>query len=161
MTEKTSEEFHFSNKAISELMQSVTSRGAKFRFRAKGFSMSPFVKNDDAVTITSYCSRAPGLGDVVAINHAETGRLLVHRIVGRKEGLYLIKGDGVAQADGLVARSSILGRVVRIERDNKGIFLGLGPERFLIAFFMRYGMFHALRLVWRFMHRNEKGSGNS
>ena len=91
-------------------------------------------------------------GEVVAIIHPETGRLIVHRIIGKKGEDYLIKGDNTPDADGLIAASNILGRVKKVERNNRNVFLGLGPERLLISFLTRWRFLPLLRPVWRFVH---------
>jgi len=145
-------EIVLSGHTLAELLQAVMNRGARFRFQTRGFSMSPFVKNNDIVTIVPLHTSSPRLGEVVAIIHPETGRLIVHRIIGKKGEDYLIKGDNTPDADGLIAASNILGRVKKVERNNRNVFLGLGPERLLISFLTRWRFLPLLRPVWRFVH---------
>lgn len=130
----------FPGKALVEILRAVLHKGASVRFRAKGFSMSPFIKNQDVVTLSPLKKSPPELGDVIAFVLRETGTLCVHRIVGKKGDLYVAKGDNSLEGDESVPRENILGFVTRVERDGKEVYLGLGPERFLIAFLGARGL---------------------
>ena len=124
--------------------------------------MSPFIKDGDVITIAPVrpsqrdphaptpSSHPPGevpglrtcgIGQVVAFVTPVNQRLVVHRIIGRHESRFLIQGDNL---HGLVAdmihRDDILGRVVRIERGRRRVWLGLGPERYAIAVLSRAGL---------------------
>ena len=128
-----------SNRALSELLQAVLDKGMPFRFRAPGFSMSPFIRDGDVITISrlSESGDSPGLGTVVAFSQPKTGKLVVHRVVVKKAGYFLIKGDNTPCADCFVPRANVLGYVNKVERNGKHVFIGLGPERFVIAFLSR------------------------
>ena len=139
-----------SGRALVELPRAVLHRGAAVRFQAKGFSMSPFIKNKDVVTISPLQGKRPGLGDIIAFVHPETKGLCIHRVVRRKDGFCLTKGDNISETDEFVPRENILGFVTRVERDGKQVFLGLGPERFLIAFLgYRSLLFPLLLPLWK------------
>ena len=135
-----------SGPALVDLLGAVMERGARFRFQARGFSMSPLIKDGDVVTVSPLLNRYPGLGDIVAVIHQKTGSLVVHRLVGKQGGAYLVKGDNAAERDESVAKENILGWVTQVERKGKRIFLGLGPEKFLIAVLTRTGL---LFPIWR------------
>jgi len=122
-----------SGPALVDLLQAVLAKGAQFRFRAAGFSMAPLVKDGDVVTISPLQERPPGLGDVVAFIHPGSGKLCVHRVVRKKKDSFFIRGDNAPVPDGLVRKADILGRVTALERNGRRIYLGLGPERVLIA----------------------------
>jgi hypothetical protein len=126
--------------ALLELLRATLAKGMSFRFRAKGFSMDPFIRDGDMITVGPLADQSPGLGDVVAFIQEETGKLLVHRVIRIKGNSCLIRGDNSAGADGLIPRAHILGRVKRVERDDKNVSFGFGPERSLIAFLSRVGL---------------------
>ena len=128
-----------SGPALRELVRAVLSRGARFRFRAGGCSMWPFVRDGDVVTVAPLDGARPGRGRVVAFVHPHGERLVVHRVVGKKDGRLLIKGDNAHVADGLVGAASVLGWVTRVERQGRDAHLGLGPERLLVALLSRWG----------------------
>lgn len=127
-------ELSLSGPALKELMQAVLCKHMPFRFRAKGFSMAPFIKDGDVLTVFPVLNSPPRLGDVAAFLHLVNGRLAIHRIVAQNKSDCHLKGDGIDAADGLVPRANIIGIVRKVERNGHKVLLGLGPERFLIAF---------------------------
>lgn len=143
------EELSFSSKSISGMLQAVLSKGANFRFRVTGFSMSPFIRDGDVVTVSALLNSVIPLGSSVAFIHPKMQRLAIHRVVDKQNNFYLIKGDNSLRTDGLVRRENILGYVSKIEREGKSVFLGLDLERFLIALLSRAGIFYCLSLVIR------------
>jgi hypothetical protein len=114
--------------------------------------MSPFIRDGDVITIapSGRKPKAPacGIGQVVAFVSPVNQRLVVHRIIGRHESRFLIRGDNLpGPVSDMIRRSDILGRVVRIERGRKSVWLGLGPERYAIAVLSRTGLLLPVR--WR------------
>jgi len=130
---------------LIEIIGAVLGRGAVCRFRVKGFSMWPVIKDEDIVTIATIPDGRPRLGEVVAFVHPEKKGLVIHRIIGKRGGRYLIQGDNVLMQDGALAPAHILGRVKKVERDGKKVALGLGPERILIALLIRARLFFHVR----------------
>jgi signal peptidase I len=127
----------FPGPVLLEFLRAVLDKGVPFRFRANGYSMSPFIRDGDIVTVSPLFDAAPHLGDVVALSHPEIGRLVVHRVVGGKGFSYITKGDNASAEDGWVPKEKILGLVTKVERNGAKVGLGLGPERFLIAILSR------------------------
>ena len=146
--------------------------------------MSPFIRDGDVITIAPVQPPDPNphvpapslsagnvsdarnceVGRVVAFVSAPGRRLVVHRIVGRRESGFLIQGDNLSGPVVDTIRSDrILGRVVRIERGRKRVWLGLGPERYAIAVLSRAGMLLPILLpaglVARFIGKRH-GEGN-
>jgi len=142
---KRGEEHPLSGTGLLELMQAVLGKGVPFRFQSKGLSMQPFIREGDVVTVSPLRGAGLRVGDVVAYAALEAERVVVHRVIGRNGRDLLIKGDGNAGADGLIAETQILGRVTRVERDGRKVHLGLGPERWLIARLARSG------LLWSYL----------
>jgi len=127
-----------SGEELLDLMRAVLARGVPFRFHARGWSMAPFVRDGDAITVSPLPQNPPGVGDVVAFVRPGTRDLVVHRVVARHGRDLLIQGDSVAQsADGIIPAENLLGRVTRVERDGRDIRLGSGPERIAIAWLSR------------------------
>ena len=58
-------ELQLSSRALAELMKNVLARGLPFRFRVRGWSMTPFIRDFDVVTVVPLGS-TPRTGDVVA-----------------------------------------------------------------------------------------------
>lgn len=134
------EELSLSGAALVGLLRAVLGEGVPFTFRAKGFSMSPFIRDGDLVTVSPLQDALPRLGDIVAFVGPGGERLIIHRVVGTRGDFHLLRGDATSEVDGLVREGDILGRVTQVERDGQEIRLGLGPERFLIAIMTRSGL---------------------
>ena len=147
------DQLSLSGAALADLIEVVLSKGASFRFQAKGFSMTPFIGNGDVIVVSPPSGDFFCLGEVVAFIQPETGKLVVHRVVGKVRGAFLIKGDNMSDPDGVIPRPRILGYVTRVERDGKEVSLGLGLERILIAFLTRRRRFLSLPLpILRFIN---------
>ncbi len=132
--------------ALAELMRAALDKGVPFRFRAKGWSMVPFIHDGDVITVAPLPDGLPCMGDVVAFVRPETGKVVVHRIVERRGDAWLTKGDNSnGEGDGLFSRGNLLGMVTAVERGGRLVRLGLGPERGLVALLSRSGLLLPLR----------------
>lgn len=141
-------ELPLSGPALLELMRAVLARGKPFRFCARGWSMAPFIQDGDVITVSPFQRGQPAVGEIVAFVRPGEGTLVVHRIVQRRGLALFIQGDSVPEyADGLVPLENLLGRVTRIEREGRRVWLGLGPERSVIAWLSRARLLVPLR-VW-------------
>ncbi len=129
-----------SGEALGALLSDVIGKGVPFRFRAKGFSMSPFVKDGDILTVSPLAGREPRMGDVIAFRHPETGRVAVHRVVGKRAGTMILKGDNSPEGDGPLPSGTALGIVTTVERAGQRVRLGLGPSGAAVAGISRAGL---------------------
>jgi hypothetical protein len=90
----------------------------------------------------------------VAYTRAGTGRLVIHRVVGKARAGWLVQGDHQSrQGAELVKRGQLNGWVTSIERGGRILRLGLGPERILIAGFSRSGLLLPLIRVRSLLRR--------
>lgn len=143
-------EDNLSMEALVELIKAVTEKGKSFRVQALGFSMYPFIRDRDYITISPLTSHHPRLGDVVAFIQPGTRKLIVHRIIESKGDHYLIKGDNTPAPDGLIPKANILGYVTGVDKDGKLVRLGSGFERVFIAFLSRKNLLRpTLHLTYR------------
>lgn len=134
------DEIALSADSLTGIMTAVLAKGRPFRFRAKGFSMSPFIKDGDVVTVLPLDHSGPRVGDVVAFLFPATGKSAVHRVVRRVRGGYVVKGDNTDEADGAVSRDRIIGVISRVERDGKRVRLGRGLAGMAVATLSRSGL---------------------
>ena len=141
-------ELLLSSASLSVLIKEVLARHASFRFMAIGFSMSPFILNEDVITLSASSRQQIRLGEIVAFTRTCQKSLAIHRVVGIRKNLYLIKGDNVPCFDGLFPKENILGVVTAIERKNKQVHLSLGRERIIIALLSRYRLIPFLSRTW-------------
>lgn len=123
-----------SSVAFAQLGQDLLRAGISVRFRARGVSMSPLVRDGDIVLVRPTGAREVRVGDVVILR-AEPEHLIVHRIVRRHlraEGTVVtVQGDQVSVPDGVFPAAQLLGRVVEIERDGRQIEVGRPMMRVL------------------------------
>jgi signal peptidase I len=141
-------ELHLSNLGQLELLRGMVEHGRTLRTTVRGFSMSPFIRDNDVLTIVPMNTRAPRVGEVVAFTLPNSGQLAIHRIVARAGTGWLVRGDNCPETDGVVARENIIGRVLRVERQGREVRLGLGAEARLIAWLQRaHLLMRAVRVV--------------
>jgi hypothetical protein len=127
-------ELSLRGRALIDLLQATLGRGSSIRLKAKGRSMSPFIQDGDILRLSPADSNSLSVGDVVAFRFSESDRIAIHRVTGKIDGHYLIRGDYCSEPDGLIPGIDILGQVSMVERCGKEISFGLGPERHIIAF---------------------------
>lgn len=119
---------------IVALARVVLGAGAALRFRARGQSMAPAIRDGDEVEVEPppFGLR---VGDILMVQAAD-GSFLLHRLVRVETGcgnpIVRTKGDRVASPDEPVPSTAVLGRVrwVHTPRGRKG--LG-GPAGLLLA----------------------------
>lgn len=143
---KKGKELILSGLDLIEFLRFILNRNLPVRFSSKGHSMSPFIKDGDQVTV--YPKRITlKLGDVVAFIHPIYQKLAIHRIVKIHEGGYCLRGDNTKGSDGFVGEDNILGSIKKVERIGRRKRLGLGPERYIIAFISKGNVIFYLNRV--------------
>lgn len=138
----------------------ILSKGFPLRFKASGYSMYPFIKFNDIVTISPVEEQIPKTGDVVALVSQDMKSLVVHRVIKiTKNNSYLICGDNNASKDGFFSKQEIIGYVKEIRRKGRRVQFGLGAEKRLIAFLGRIEfLYPCLRIFIRVRNFFKKGS---
>lgn len=85
--------------------------------------MWPHIRPGDVITVEpGTAGEEPRVGWVVMYPDS-SNRLLLHRVVGRDGSALMIRGDAVAGAADIVARSSVLGRAVLRRRAGRTVDL--------------------------------------
>jgi len=133
--------------AFAELSAEILQAGAALRFRARGASMAPLVRDGDVLLVRPVTPGAVRVGDVVlcTLGSGAPARVVVHRVVRRLAGpdgcQFMVQGDAVARPDGVIGEAQIYGRVTAIERDAARIDMDQPMMRML-------GWLAALRSRW-------------
>jgi hypothetical protein len=78
----------------------------------KIFAVVIGVPNGDTIVV-SPLKRPARIGDVVLLKESD-GRLIVHRIVGRRQGMILTRGDACAEVDSPADHVGIVGKVTAV-----------------------------------------------
>ena len=140
-------ELQLSGKELGELMRIKLQSGLPFRFQARGWSMAPFIRDHDVITLRALAGIKIQVGDIVAFIRPESENLVVHRVIARQGESFLIQGDGAeGMSDGIIPSSNLIGIVTEIERNGRGIWLGLGLERYPIAWLSRAHLIQPIRI---------------
>mgnify|MGYP001324204043 CR=1 FL=1 len=125
--------------ALGDLVEEILSNDTPFRFKATGDSMAPFIRHDDVVTISPVSDCKPAIGRIAAVINPKNRHLVVHRIISKKDGSVLTKGDNSHEkTDGWINEAQVLGCVTAIERNHRAVRFGLGFERLILAFLSKH-----------------------
>lgn len=100
--------------------------GYGVRFHPKGQSMSPTIRDGEALTIEPVGARSVRRGDIL-LYETERG-VIAHRVVRISRGktasrLFTMRGDALFASAEEVEESRILGRVISVERGERTIDL--------------------------------------
>jgi hypothetical protein len=118
----------FNGEAMCDLIRPLLAEGRICRFVAGGMSMYPFIRDRDCVTIAPLDGKKPELGDVLAFFGEGSSSVVIHRMIRKRNGGYLMKGDNCRCPDGLIPPDRIGGILVKLERGGRTVRLGMGPE---------------------------------
>jgi hypothetical protein len=125
------------------------SEGRVMRCKSRGKSMFPFLREGDLVDLVA--TQEFRIGDIVLAQE------VLHRVVAKRNGQIITKGDANSHLDPPVARAQILGRVVARERRGRVRQLDSLEARFLgLAFSFTVAMRRGL-IYWLVRLRNGAG----
>lgn len=98
------------------------------RFRARGRSMVPCIRDGDILTVEKVDPSHLRTGEVI-LGKVSDNLLLAHRIIARKGDSWTICGDALIQHDPPLPADRIMGRVSSIERGEDKIDMTALPRR--------------------------------
>lgn len=107
---------NLSGKAIGELVKEFMTKGKSIKFRSKGQSMHPIIKEEDLITVSPYIRKVPVSGDIIAYINPETEKMIIHRLIKITPDTFTAKGDNCLHHDSSHDRSNILGYVSQINQ---------------------------------------------
>lgn len=127
-----------------ELSNKILDKGCYLRFRVKGESMRPSLRDDDIIRIKQKNTSKLGPGDLILYRNSAS-KLVAHRVskIMFKDNklIFITKGDFNLCFDDYVYPENILGRIFAIERDKQIIFLDTGINKLKSVFYIKYGYF--------------------
>jgi hypothetical protein len=103
-----------------ELAAEVLAAGGAITMQASGASMLPSIWPGDALVIENKSAGEIAAGNIVLI--ARDGRFFVHRLIGKKNDLWITRGDSMPQNDPPAAAHELLGRVSAIHRGERVLY---------------------------------------
>lgn len=105
---------------LLKLSKDMLEKGNSIRFQAKGWSMRPFIRDEDFIVVNPVKGSSIRKGDVVFYSNAEN-KIMVHRIIRKykknEKITALIKADASFGSPEKVDIHNVLGKVVAIERN--------------------------------------------
>jgi signal peptidase I len=118
--------------AFVEVVSDLLARGHSVRFRAKGSSMTPTIREGEAITVAPVRPAEIRRGDVVLYLVGQS--VTAHRVVSvkREPGgalLFVTRGDASASCDEPVGEAALLGIVAAVERGGRVLDPAAGPAR--------------------------------
>lgn len=148
-------ELILSTSDILALIGDIHKKGGSLKFTAKGFSMSPSIKHNDIVKVSPVKGRNLEKGDVVLFQKDKKSQVTVHRIVKKKNGRFLTRGDNSREDDGWITGDMIFGIITGVERNENIAYWPAGLNRrfidkIYICFFLG---FLNLRRYYRNLYR--------
>ena len=116
------------SKLLLDLTTELLRQGTTVRFRPSGRSMYPSIREGELVTVEPVVASDVTLGDIV-LYRSEKG-VIAHRVIGTSPAQssvlsphYFLRGDASLSCDEAVGAEQILGRVVGVQRNGRGIAL--------------------------------------
>jgi signal peptidase I len=149
---KIDKELSLNGEACVDIIRSALEKKASLRLQVKGFSMLPFIIDGDIITLSPLPQGRVGLGRLIAFARPCDKKLVIHRLVRIRKGpqaSYITKGDSADNPDCPISRSDMLAYVKKVERGERLISFGTGPERRVIACLSRLNILRALSLPFR------------
>lgn len=87
-------------------VQRILREGKEVRIRVKGNSMCPFIQDGDTVLLRAYQGQSLPLGTNILAKDKD--KFVFHRFVGKKNGQYILAGDGNLVLREYVAAADII-----------------------------------------------------
>jgi signal peptidase I len=101
-------------RAVDELaIEALRSRG-RLTIKARGGSMTPFIRDGDIVVVANIEPTHVAVGDVVCYE-TEPGQLRLHRVVARDGDRLRVRGDAITFTE-VVEGAQLLGKVICVQR---------------------------------------------
>lgn len=120
---------------LFDMLESLANEQHLIRIKTKGYSMSPTIAPGDIVIVAPAKIHDLKIGDIVVFRTQQS--MIAHRLVAvnvaNGQNICVAKGDNNRHVDAAFSADAIVGKVIRLERNNKHIVL---KNNWLKAFFM-------------------------
>lgn len=112
-----------SNQDYFAEVQRILCEGKEVRIRVKGNSMRPFIQDGDTVLLRAYIGSPLPLGSNILAK--ENDKFVFHRFVGKKNGQYILAGDGNLVLREYVTSTDIIAIAIMHYPKDKGKVIAL------------------------------------
>lgn len=138
-----------------DLLQSVIRSNHSLRMTAMGRSMMPFIKNGDRILITPVIAEELKVGNILAFEHPNNHKLTVHRLIQKRQGFLLMKGDNCQENDGVITYEKVIGKVIEIRRSKRNMKVGLTQFSKIVAWLSKHNKLKLVYSIDRFFQKLE------
>jgi hypothetical protein len=111
--------FEINNLEFETLARNILSSGKSIRFRARGCSMRPFIREGDILLARPIDSASVRVGEIILFGDGNGG-MLAHRVIKKYQRAdqtsYITSGDSNRSPDREITKDRIMGRIVALER---------------------------------------------
>ena len=131
-------------------VESEIAEGRSVRFKVKGSSMFPFLRNEMDEVCLSPLTETPKKMDIVLFRF--NGKHILHRIIDVKDDTYIIQGDGIYMSSEYCKKQDIVGIVTSLHKAGwKPVSTSSGWYKFFSAlwFKFRFCRRYLLAILWR------------
>ncbi len=110
------DDFTLTDKNFCELVKSIHINRNVTHIKVKGHgnSMAPFLKTGEILFIRPvHLKELIRIGDIIALTDKKEEKIIIHRVINKKNHLFEIKGDNCKHSDGWFHKKKIIGVVTR------------------------------------------------
>ncbi len=149
------ENANYSEKDVMPLVEECIAGGMDVRMRVSGISMTPILHNIKDSVVLSKADKVKKY-DIVLYKRAN-GKYILHRIIGRKKGAFVMAGDFETDKEYPVYENMIIAKVISFRRNGKDYT----PEDFVIRLYsvlwvlvfpVRHWLLYTLNCIRRIFH---------
>lgn len=103
--------------------------------------MHPYIQDGDVITLSAVkTARGIRVGNIAALVHPESGKLIVHRVIRKTGNEIQTKGDNSKIADAPVSVNAVVGIVSCVTRGFSNTLVGTGIRDLLASLLSRLGL---------------------
>jgi signal peptidase I len=130
-----------------DLYKSLLDKAESFRIQVKGGSMFPFIRSGDWIELFPIKEISNvKKGDIILF--VKEGCFYVHRLIRKKGGFFVTKGDFSSYEDGNITEKDILAKVLYVQRNNSKLCLDSQLNRAISLIIANCGFFIQLGVVF-------------
>jgi signal peptidase I len=139
-----------SNDIFFAQVESEIAAGRSVRFKVKGHSMFPLLRNNKDEVTLSPLDRDPAVMDIVLFRYR--GKHILHRIISIEGDTYTIQGDGIYLSSEYCTREEIIGVVTHIHKNGK-VTIGTTSKRAKFYIFCWFNLLFCRRWLLALLRR--------
>ena len=149
------ENANYSINDVMPIIEECISRGSDVRIKVSGISMTPILHNlKDSVVLSP--AQKIGKYDIV-LHRRKNGQYILHRIIGKKGGAFVVAGDFETEKEYPVYEDMIIAKVTAFCRNGKDytpddFIIRLYSRLWVLIFPIRHPVLYTFNVIRRLLH---------